>query len=569
MSTHNIPKIIAGLLLVTALSATADEPPQVSLLREFRPIGGVRNNLQNWRLNAVPGAPEIALAPLNYIPDNATGNVILPGPNPRTISNQISGATGPNGEDLSLTEDPVASAWLYVFGQFLDHDIGLEATPLTNTKIDISIPSPDPNDGTVIPMNRATRDPDTNTIINTTAGYLDLSQLYGSDRTTAASLRFPDGTLKTSYSGTALPLDPTETYFISGDPRVMENPELTATTALFMREHNFWVRTLKAQHPEWSGDQLYHMAKAITTGEYQNIIYKEFLPLLVGDQALGPYRGYNPTINAQSSQEFSTAAFRVGHSQISGEQTGIDNRGNEVFTQSLDKAFANTAAMDITHGIDPLLRNDMNQGFDPLLRNLGTDPSQATDVYAVNELRNLLVANLVGGGVDTIDLIAIDIQRVRDVGLASLNQTRIALHLQPYATFAQLTSDPILQGKLDAVYNHQINSVDLFIGGLAEKHASGALVGPTFQAIIVKQFDALRAGDRFFWANEGFDQATATLIANTSLADLLERNTDTPKLQDNVFVAAPLPPLVRRSGHHLPWPGIIDGHGRQRPFIHD
>ena len=283
MSTHNIPKIIAGLLLTTALSTMADDlrghtPPQVSLLREFRPIGGVGNN-KDSRLNAIPGRPEIALAPLNYIPGK-----VLPGPNPRTISNVISGGTGTNGVN-SETTDPVASAWVYVFGQFLDHDLGLEATPLTNTEIDIHLPDHDPNplikDGTVIPMNRATRDPGTNTIINTTAGYLDLSQLYGSDTATATALRNADGTLKTSYNGTALPLagSPPKQYFVSGDPRVMENPELTATTILFMREHNFWVRTLRTQHPNWSGDQLYHMAKEITTGEYQNIVYKEFLPL--------------------------------------------------------------------------------------------------------------------------------------------------------------------------------------------------------------------------------------------------------------------------------------------------
>jgi peroxidase len=44
-------------------------------------------------------------------------------------------------------------------------------------------------------MNRCTRSLVTNTIINTTAGYLDLSQLYGSDTGTAASLRKADGTL--------------------------------------------------------------------------------------------------------------------------------------------------------------------------------------------------------------------------------------------------------------------------------------------------------------------------------------------------------------------------------------
>jgi hypothetical protein len=97
--------------------------------------------------------------------------------------------------------------------------------------------------GTVIAMNRDARDPVTNTIINTVAGYLDLSQLYGSTPEVAASLRNADGTLMTSNNGTALPI--VNDQFVSGDVRVMENPELTATTTLFMREHNFWVGTLQ------------------------------------------------------------------------------------------------------------------------------------------------------------------------------------------------------------------------------------------------------------------------------------------------------------------------------------
>ncbi len=569
VSSRCLPKTIAALLLVSAVPATADDlrghnPPPVSLLKNFRPIGGFRNNLSRPWLNATPNTPETALAPLNYVPGNK-----LPGPNPRTISNQISGGTGTNGVNAE-TADPRASAWVYVFGQFLDHDIGLEATPLSNAAIDIVFPPHDPEpdipDGTVIPMHRATRDRHTNTIINTTAGYLDLSQLYGSDSATAASLRNADGTLKSSYGGTALPIlgSMPNRYFISGDPRVMENPELTVTTILFMREHNFWVRILKAQHPNWTGDQLYNMAKEITTGEYQNIIYNEFLPVLIGPTAVGPYRGYDASVNAQSSQEFSTAAFRVGHSQISGEQSFINNDGTEAHpTQSLADAFFNTADEDLANGIDPLLRN------------LSTDPSQATDVYAVDELRNLLSAGLVGGGVDVIDLIAIDIQRVRDVGLGSLNQTRVALGLKAYTSFSQLTSDAILQSKLQAVYGfnsttnrakNAIDNVDLFIGGLAENHAPNSLCGPTFQAIIAKQFRDLRAGDRFFWANQGFDQSTAGIIANTTLADLLKRNGATPNLQANVFITAPLPSTVPPVRHHPPRPGIVNGQGRPRPF---
>jgi peroxidase len=576
MSRHTcIPKTITGLLLFTAVAATGNDlqnggVPQVSPLKEYRPIGAGGNN-PNPRLDPRPGTPELALAPLNFADEN---NTPVSGPNARTLSNIISGGTSANGQD-SQTTDPTASAWVYVFGQFLDHDIDLEATPLTNAVYNIEVPpennptfpngSPNPfyHKAGSIAMNRSTRNPHTNTIINTTAGYLDLSQLYGSDAATAASLRKADGTLKTSPDGTALPI--VNGVFVTGDPRVMENPELTAATILFMREHNFWVGILKNQHPNWSGDQLYNMAKAINTAEYQNIVYQQFLPVLIGP-VLGPYRGYKPNVNAQATQEFSTAAFRVGHSQISGTQEGIDNTGAIVFTQNLAVAFFNTPAVDIANGINPLLRD------------LGTDFSQATDVYAIPELRDLLVAGLVGGGTDLIDLIAIDIQRQRDVGLGTLNQTRRALDMSPYRQISDLTSDPVLQGELQTLYStpsstsstrpkSAIDNIDLFIGGLAEKHAAGALVGPTFQAIIEDQFDALRAGDRFFWLNEGFDQATASMIANTTLATLIKRNAATPNLQANVFLQADLPPHVR---HHSTQPAVIEAHGsRQRAFAAD
>jgi len=53
---------------------------------------------------------------------------------------------------------------------------------------------------------------------------------------------------------------------------------------------------------------------------------------------------------------------------------------------------------------------------------LSVDNSQATDVYVMAGLRNLLFAPLAGGNIDTIDLIAIDTQRERDAGLGTLNQ---------------------------------------------------------------------------------------------------------------------------------------------------
>ena len=138
--------------------------------------------------------------------------------------------------------------------------------------------------------------------------------------------------------------------------------------------------------------------------------------------------------------------------------------------------------------------------------------------------------------------------------------------MQPYESFASLTSDSVLQANLATVYG-DIDNLDLFIGGLAEKHARGAVVGQTFQAIIAKQFYALRAGDRFFWLNQGFDRRTASAISNTTLADIIKRNTNTANLQKYVFLAAPLPTHFKP---HVPPPTTVGTHGRTRhPFLND
>jgi peroxidase len=475
----------------------------------FRTIDGTDNNQTQPDTNAT-NTPETRISPPNFAP--GTTNGLVDGPSPREISNVVS-----SGDQANATDQNGLSAMMYVWGQFVDHDLDL--TPQDNTNhIDIPILVDDPSlpGGGSISLTRFEVDPNTGTAVNTVTGWMDASQIYGSDQQTSDSLRLPDGDLATS-DGDNLPI--VNGAFAAGDVRVSENPDLTAITTLFVREHNYQVDRLAKLHPHWSGDQLYQMARAIVTAEIENITYTEFIPHLLG-QPLPDYQGYNPNVNASISQEFSTAAFRFGHSIVSGTETKLDNSGNALASQDLSDAFFDTPD-----------QVEANGGVDALIRNMASDTSQANDVYAINDLRNLLAASP-----DFMDLIAIDIQRERDLGLGTLDQTREALGLPAYTSFDQISSDPTVQADLQQEYG-SVDNVDLFIGGLAEDHIDGGMVGGTFSAILQQQFENLRDGDRLWWQNQGFDQRTTAMIQDTTLADIIERDTNTSVVQSDVFSA--------------------------------
>ncbi|GFR67231.1 peroxidase-like protein [Elysia marginata] len=50
-------------------------------------------------------------------------------------------------------------------------------------------------------------------------------------------------------------------------------------------------------------------------------------------------------------------------------------------------------------------------------------------------------------------------------------------------------------------FRRDIDDVDLFTGGVAEKPVDDGLVGPTFACLLGTQFNLLRNGDRFFYLN--------------------------------------------------------------------
>jgi hypothetical protein len=220
-----------------------------------------------------------------------------------------------------------------------------------------------------------------------------------------------------------------------------------------------------------------------------------------------------------------------------------DNNGNDIFDQSGEASVS--LAQDF---FDPSIMTPDAQGlfgaFDTISGHTTSDIdaflkadadgiAQATDLKAVEAVRNLLFGNGQFGGQD---LMARDVQRARDDGIGTYNQVRVAYGLAPVTSFAQITSNVAVQKQLQQAYG-TVDKIDPFEGGLAEDHVPGSDMGPLFTRILANQFQRLRDGDRYFYGNESFSAAELVLLkqANT-LTKAIEANTSVTNMQADAFV---------------------------------
>jgi hypothetical protein len=305
--------------------------------------------------------------------------------------------------------------------------------------------------------------------------------------------------------------------FLAGDVRANENIELTSMQTLFLREHNRIAAQLAHENPTWTDEQLYQQARARVGAEIQVVTYKEFLPALLGQGALAAYRGYNANVDPSIANEFSTAAFRL-HTFINDDVEFFGNNGLPVRDGvELSQAFFNPALLKQT-------------GIDNILKYAASTQAQEDDTQIVDSLRNFLFG---APGQSGLDLASLNIQRGRDHGLADYNAVRKAYGLTPVTSLSQISSDPQLQQTLQSLYG-SVDNIDLWVGVLSEDHVPGASVGQLAKTIIADQFQRLRDGDRF-WYQRQFSGRTLTDLENTTLSDIIKRNTTITNLQSNVF----------------------------------
>ena len=506
----------------------------------YRTIDGSNNNLNDHEMNAAD--TELMRMTESGYSDQSSAMTGIDRPSPRNISNNVLSQTG-----SKLTKKR-ASDFLWQWGQFLDHDIDITDGANPAELAPITIPTGDPqfdpdNAGNIVMnFNRSIYEPGSNPRqqLNEITGWIDASNVYGSDVERATELRRMNGSgkLKTSKKG-LLPFNTaglsnaggnSEKLFLAGDVRANEQIGLTAMHTLFVREHNRLAKNIKRKNHHLSGEEIYQRARRIVAAQMQVITYNEFIPVLLGENALSAYNGYNADVNARIANEFSTAAYRLGHSLLSPRIMRLNRNGKET-------RYGHISLRDAFFA-PHLLTEQGNIG--PILRGLASQACQNLDVLVIDDVRNFLFGQPGSGG---FDLASLNIQRGRDHGLLSYNETREKLGLSPALSFAEISSDPDVQTRLQNAYDN-VDHVDLWVGGLAEDHIEDALVGEVFYTILKDQFERLRDGDRFwyenyFWGNE------LKKIKKTTLAKVIRRNTNIDKeLQRNVFI------VIDKNHHH-------------------
>ncbi len=548
---HLLPRLYLttlGLILLTIIGRA----------QEFRSFDGSGNNLMHTDWGAA-NAPMLPLA-FNSFKDSIGepgGSDI----NARDISNIVFPQKKDKRSQAGLSD------YVSIFGQFIDHDITLVSNGTEYWPIEISV------DDTVmrllrqIMFFRSKPAPGTGTskqnprlYNNEITAFIDGSVIYGSDIKRNTWLRsFKGGKLKMSEGG-LLPwntltgefndaLDPNapemaddfkrgKKHFVAGDIRANENPLLTTLQTLFVREHNRLCDVISAEHPEYNEEEVFQRARKWVGALLQNITFNEWLPAM--GIHLPQYQGYNPEVNPGILNSFAASAYRLGHTLISEKILRLDANGTTIF-------YGNLPFEEGLFNPKEVLR----AGLEPYIKGMAGQVQQEMDCQMIDGLRNFIFNDPKTGKSVGFDLAAINIARGRDRGVPFYNDLRAIFGLERVNTFNDITSDPEVARDLMTAYG-DVDLIDSWVGMLAEDHVEGAMVGPLLDTILKDQFIRLRDGDRFYFMNDpDFTEEQKQEIRQTSLSDIILRNTTMDCIQENVFF------MEDQAGFRC-WPFVVE-----------
>ncbi len=376
-------------------------------------------------------------------------------------------------------------------------------------------------------------------------------------------------------------------HYIAGDGRVNENFGLTSVHHVFHEEHNFQIDNLKqalyredvasgdTAHTKlhafqvdtghgmdaqgnfvngsgavtWDLDKMFNAAKLVVEMEYQHAAVDQYARNVTPN--IQEFVGYSPEKNANITLEYAQSAFRFGHSTLRETIDTIDpSHGltGKIMGYALRDAFLN-----------PDKYSDL--GAASIILGMTHQQMNEVDEFVTPALNQGLLGQ-------PLDLAAINIARGRDLGIPALNDFREAIGLVRYTSWTDFGNNmqhPSSLVNFIAAYSFDgdlaqaqailanadagdaaalafleggdlgFNKIDSWLGGLAEIHQPGGLLGETFDKVFVTQIESLMDGDRFYYLFRLAGQQFAEEVGNGQLKDIVERNTGLTHLNGNIF----------------------------------
>ncbi len=123
---------------------------------------------------------------------------------------------------------------------------------------------------------------------------------------------------------------------------------------------------IKSINPLWEDEEIYQETRRIIIAEYNHIIYNEWLPILIGESMMelydltpkkkGYFMKYDKFLYPNIANEFSTAAFRFGHTMVRSNFSLVTSKNKLVSKMSLIESIFNPIVVLEKDGLDSLAR---------------------------------------------------------------------------------------------------------------------------------------------------------------------------------------------------------------------
>ncbi len=125
----------------------------------------------------------------------------------------------------------------------------------------------------------------------------------------------------------------------------------------------------------------------------------------------------------------------------------------------------------------------------------------------------------------TSDVASLDIVRSRDRGMPLYNDAREGFGLKRKTQFTEISSNKIVQDRLQLAYAN-VDQIESLIGGLAEDHVKGSILGELFHESFIRQWTLIRNSDRFWFEGKdaGFSPTEIDIIRNTTWLSVIQNN---------------------------------------------